>query len=161
MNEQEQPLLSTDLNTIETTLPIVTPGIYELRITKSEIINLNESTKVPSWKLTMETTAPTSTVDGKPVDPGHPIFSQTQLAPTGKATQKMVVQNVAQIVQALRPRLDGAISMGSVTDPIPWHKQAEGRMIRVRVEALPARENPKNPGQFFRATNQISEFLKN
>lgn len=160
-NENSPELLSMDLNAIETSLPVVRGDIYELRIAKSEIVKPEDPAKAPAWRLTMETTAPTVDINGKPVDPGHPIFTQTQLKPTGKATMKMVVQNLAAIVQALKPRLDGNIVMGTDADPIPWHNLTVGRLVRVRVNALPARENPKVPGQMFRATNQVDEFFKN
>lgn len=157
MDTNEIPLLDLDLNTIETKLPVVKPGIYECRIAKSEVVKADDPSKADAWKLTIETTGPTVSVDDKPVDPGHPFFLQTQLRPTGKATMKMVAQNIGQIVQGLRPRIDGKLSL-----PIdPWHKQAEGRMVRVRVNALPARENPKVPGQMFRATNQVDEVFAN
>lgn len=163
MSENEDvQLLSMDLNTIETKLPIIVSGIYECRITKSEIQQSENQSKSPAWKLTLETTAPVQSVpsaEGKvvTVEPGHPLFMQTQLRPTGKSTMKMVVQNIAQIVQGLRPRIDGTISM-----PIdPWYKQAEGRMVRVRVLALPAQDNPKVPGQTFRARNQVDEVFAN
>ena len=150
-------LLSMDLNSVETGLQVVRGDIYECRIKLSEIVPPSSADKAASWKITLETTVHTSDINGKPVDPGHPIFAQTQLAPTGKATMKMVVQNIASIVQALRPRLEGNITM-----PIDaWHKQVEGRLVRVRIDALPPRENPKVPGQMFRATNQVSDWFKN
>jgi hypothetical protein len=157
MESTDIQLLSMDLNSIETSLPVIRSDIYECRIAKSEIVRAEDPAKADAWKLTLETTTPAVDKDGKPVEPGHPLFVQTQLKPTGKSTMKMVVQNIATIVQALRPRLDGQVTL-----PIdPWYKQLEGRLVRVRVTALPARENPKVPGQMFRATNQVDEWLKN
>ena len=157
----EVELLSMDLNTVETTLPVIRGDIYDLRVKTSEILVPEDSSKPRSWKLTLETTTPTTTTDDKPVDIGHPIFAQTQLKPTGKATAKMVVQNVGEMVQSVRPRLEGQITMGTEADPIPWHKMTEGRMVRVRVDALPSRQNPKNPAQTFRPANMVSAWIKN
>lgn len=158
MNGNIEPqLLSMDLNTVETSLPVLKPGTYECRIAVSEIEQPTDPAKAASWHLRLETVGPATDVDGKPVDPGHPFFTQCQLAPTGKATMKMVVQNIAQVVQALRPRIDGQITL-----PIdPWHKMVEGKVVRVEVESLPRRENPKAPGSFFNATNRVARFYKN
>ena len=162
MNENEIPMLDLDLNTLETSLPVIKPGIYELVIKNAEIIQPTVAGKAPALKLTMESTTPLESVpdaEGKvtQVEVGHPFFAQTQLAPTGKASWKMVAQNIAQVTQALRPRIEGKLSL-----PVdPWFKQLEGRTVRVKVAALPSRENPKQPGSMLRATNQVDEWYKN
>lgn len=156
----EIPLLDMDLNTVETTLPMVQAGIYDLVVKESEVIEPTDAQSPPVWKLTLATTTPLQSVptNGRPpetIDPGHPLFTQTQLAPTGKATVKMVGQNVAQIIQSVKPPLPG-VKLHEIRQ---WHKQLEGRMVRCDVICQPAGVNPKT-GKAYRAGNRIEQFFK-
>lgn len=158
MSDTNPPaMLSLDLNTLETSLPVIRGDKYELRIKESEIIQPDDPTKAPAWKLTLETLGPTMDINGKPVEPGHLLFTQTQLRPTGRANWKMVAQNIASIIQALRPRIDGQLAL-----PIdPWHKQVEGKIVRVSVVALPARDKNDGTGTQYRPSNRVDEWFKN
>lgn len=158
-NQTNIPLLDMDLSTVDISLPLITEGIYDLVVKESEILKNDDPTKPDSWKLTLATTQPATTIPNakgqvETLDPGHPLYTQTQLAPTGKATMKMVVQNIGAIVQSIRPQLSG-VTLPTLPN---WHKQVEGRQVRARVIVQAA--GTRN-GKSYKASNRIDEFIIN
>lgn len=157
----EIPLLDMNLNTADLGFAMIEPKIYDLRLKESEVIEPSTASDPPVWKLTFETTAPTRSVPRDPtqspetIDPGHVLFTQTQLAPTGKATAKMVGQNVAEIVQAAKP----PTQVGNLQQIRDWHKTLVGKMFRAEVIVQPA--GVSKSGKAYKAGNRIDGFLVN
>jgi len=155
----EIPLLDMSLNEIETSLPVIVSDYYDLQIKESEIVEPDDASKAPAWKLQLVTTGPTNTIPnpqtGKSehLEIGHPIFNHQQLAPTGKATAKMIGQNVGAIVQAIKPTMP-SVQLHTIRD---WHKTTIGKMVRVKVIIQPA---GSKDGKSWKTSNKIDEWVK-
>lgn len=148
-----QDPLNCDLTAIDTTLPILNPDRMQLKIESVEIKPTSDNTgRLLSIKLV--TTDERRDMKGNTVAPGHYLFTQTMLNPTGKATQDMVNRNLAELVQAAR--LTGDIRPTNVD---VWYKQLEGRIVPAQVDFEPEQVSSKN-GKRYDAKNVISRFLK-
>jgi hypothetical protein len=143
-------ILDMDLATVDTSRQLLAKGLYDLRVTKAEIEPSSGTPPIDVLKLELASTAPASSDKGETLDPGVPVYHTCSLAPSGKATVKMVVQNVASIVQAAG--LTGVTVAGARL----WFKQLEGRNLRCRVDLRP--EQTKD-GRTFQPRNEIKEFI--
>lgn len=119
MELEEQPLvLEEDLTTIETTMPVMPEGFYDLRIDKiSQEPNKDKSGMNGVLELT--TTQPFTSESGKQVDPGHPLrvyFPLQNKADAKKGYDWRV--RVAQIQEAAlgekKPRFDANELIGKI-----------------------------------------------
>jgi len=166
-NENNIPLVDLNLNEMDTSLPLIPNGIYDLVVAKSEVIDPTTADEVPSWKLELKTTQPTTSLPNskgqiEQLPPGHPVYTQTQLEPTGKATLKMCAGNVAQIIQSMRPPVSVPPFSGGAKEfsafVKSWHNMTMGHMVRCRVEAQPAGVSKK--GKSYKAGNRVVEFAR-
>jgi hypothetical protein len=157
MSPEQVRLLSMDLSSVDTSFPLADPGVYDLKVVKSEIVPVRDASKGNMWKLTYTNTTPISGSRGKDKTTieaeGIQFFDQAILNPMGKAKWDMVLQGVARLVQALKLN-------GSLPTIESWHKQAEGRFVRAKVSIAPARTDTVT-GATYQARNQIEEYPKN
>lgn len=148
-----QDPLSCDLTSIETTRPILAGARMQLRIDKVEI----SPTKDNAGRyiaIQAATVDPQKDMkNGNMVEPGHTLFEQIMITPTGKSTQDMVNRKLGEVVQAAR--LQGQIRPDNVDS---WVKQLEGRLIFAQVDFEP--ETVGKDGRRYDAKNVISKYLK-
>jgi hypothetical protein len=149
MNENN--ILDMDLATVETSRPLIIAGLYDLTIKDAVIEPSGKTPPIPLLKLTLTTTSSTQSDKGESVDPGLELYHNCSLQPSGKATVKMIAQNVASIVQAVG--LTG-VTLGTVAD---WHKQLCGRLVRCRVTI---RAEQTRDGKTYGPRNEIQDFIK-
>lgn len=144
------PPLDLDLNTIDVSMPLLAPGIYDLQFLKVEPKTTKAGAAMLSFDLV--TTAPAQSQDGTQLGAGIHVFSNVNLAPAGKATWEIVLRNIAAITQSVGL----ATTFGEFAANAP--AMLQGKVARVKVDVSPAGTD-KN-GKSFRAKNEISNWLK-
>lgn len=150
MDINNPPPLDMDLNTVDTSIPLLAETIYDLRISKAEIVKTNDQ-KAEMVSLVLETTAPATSKLGEQLQPGVKVFDRAMTSPVGKANWDMVTKNLAAIIQSAK--LQGA-TLGNIPQ---WVPQLVGRIVRVKVGYEP--EGSKN-GKSYKAKNTIATYLK-
>jgi hypothetical protein len=144
------PPLDLDLNTIDTSMPLLAPGIYDLQFIKVEAKTTKANS--PMLSLDLVTTAPAQSQDGTQLGAGIHVFSNLNLAPAGKATWEIVVRNVASVTQSVGLQT----SYGEFVANAPALLQ--GKVARCKVGVVPAGVD-KN-GKNYRAKNEIEVWMK-
>lgn len=160
---QSAPPLDGDLGSVNTERPLLQDGYYDLRIAKAEL----KPTKAGGQMISLEyeTLAPAKTMDQRDVGPGIKVFDNLNIAPTGKATWQMVIENVAVVAKAVGFVKEkgwnwaqyGANTEAQVKNAQAWIPQLLGRTFRAKVGNEPAGTD-KN-GKAFRAKNKIVTYV--
>jgi len=143
-------LLSTDLNTLDTSRTLIKAGLYDLRIAKAEVGQSSSGKRMAT--LTLETTKPAKSDKDKPVEAGHPLFTQVMLESSGGATPEIVSRNVAQLVQAV-----GGIPGATLNNTDQWVPKLNGKTLSAQVDLDPERERD---GKVFDPRNNVRRFVK-
>ncbi|MDE2097263.1 MAG: hypothetical protein KGL39_08480 [Patescibacteria group bacterium] len=155
---QVAPPLDVDLNTIDTTLPLLEGGgkIYEL-VCAMVTPGLTKA-GAPILKLQLNTTEPSRSQDGRDLGPGIPVFENLNLAPSGKATWDMVARNIGAVVQGFGVQVQGT-NFPEQLAYLTNNSQAilQGQICRCKVGIEPAGID-KN-GKSFKAKNVIEVWL--
>lgn len=144
------PPLDLDLNSVDTSMPLLAKGIYELMVTKVE--SKTSSKGNPMLALEFSTTMPSKSVEGKDMGPNVKVFHNLNLAPSGKATWEMITRSVASIVQSAGV---SATWQDVQTNPVGVF---QGKTVRASVDVAPAGVDAS--GKAYRAKNEIVVFMK-
>jgi hypothetical protein len=143
------PPLDQDLNSIDTSMPLLEDGVYDLQINKVE--KGQSASKVDMLKLDYMTTAPAKSRKQDNLGAGIHVFDQCMLAPSGKSDWNMVLRNVASITQAAGlPGTFGDFTNGDYVG-------LQGRTIRVKIGFEP--EGTDKNGKSFKAKNIIVLYM--
>jgi hypothetical protein len=144
------PPLDQDLNSIDTSIPLLEDGIYDLQIAKVE--KTKSKAGGDMLKLDYITTGPAKSRSGDQLGLGIHVFDQCMMAPAGKSDWNMVVRNIAAITQ-------GAALTGTVGEFLNGgYVGLQGRAIRVKIGYEP--EGTDKNGKSFKAKNVISLYIK-
>jgi hypothetical protein len=164
MSEQNANPLNMSLNDMDTSIPLLDKGDYDLRITKVELTKTagkNGATPVAMLKGEAVNVDPGLTPKGDVIPAGQgKLFFNVVLAPTGKLDWGMVGRGVAEIVQSTKLDLSpyGSTGIDQINAAATWHKQLEGRVGRAKVAYVP--EGPDKGGVVRRAKNEITYWSK-
>ncbi len=164
MNETNANPLSMSLNDMDTSIPLLDKGTYDLRITKVELATTSGkggNAAVPMLKGEAVNVDSGTTPKGDVIPPGQAkLFFNVVLAPTGKLDWGMVGRSVAEIVQATKMDLSsyGSTGLQQIQAAPTWHKMLEGRVGRAQVAYVP--EGPDKQGVVRRAKNEIAYWTK-
>ena len=143
------PPLDLDLNSIDTSMPLLAAGIYDMVVAKVE----QKSTKLgaPMLAIDLTTTGPGVSQDGNQLGAGVHVFTNINMQPTGKSTWEIVLKNIAAVTQGLGV----ATTYGELTaNP----QMLQGKTARVKLSVAPSGTD-KN-GKTFRAKNEIEVWMK-
>jgi len=151
MSDQIAPPLDIDLNSVDTSMPLIADGqLVDFTLVKVEKVK----TKAGGDMLSIQhkSITPTKAADGKDLFPGVLVFGNLNLAPSGKGTWDMVVRNIAAITQA-------AGITGTLAEFLNggW-QQLQGKTVRGKVHYVP--EGPDKTGVVRKAKNEISLYIK-
>lgn len=142
--------LDTDLNSIDTSFPLINNGeIVDLTINKLEKKPTSKGGEMLAIEL--KTASPTKSVKGDELAPGVTVFHNINLVATGKATPQMVMQNIAQFTQAVG-------FQGTLADFLNGYMSLQGKTVRAKIAYVP--EGPDKTGTVRRAKNEIALFIK-
>lgn len=158
MTQENKNILDLDLNEIDTQFPLLAPGLYELRIADSTVDD-SVGGDAKLWKLTFETTQESSSVKGETLAPGLPLYHTITLTPKGKATMELILRNVASVVQACTPPVQG-IKGSSIVDG-SFANLANvflGKTLSAKVDI--EKERKGNDGRTYPERNVIVKFIK-
>jgi len=164
MTETPKSLLDLDLNSVDTSFPIIKAGIYDMVIKESSVAD-NKASDGKNWVFKLATTIPTDGVKGEKFDIGHIVTSQLSLKTksekkTEDQMKEIIVKNAARILQAIRPPVTGITGKDLFDGSFEVKcKALQGRMIRVKLDALPERKD-KESGKTLSPTNDIAQFIK-
>lgn len=143
--------LNEDLAGVNTDFPLFAPGqLGEWKVDESIVVVPEDPTKAKRWKLTVSSLADMRAVDGTPLPAGTKVFLGSQLAPTGKATMKLVQQNVASLLKMIGAAIPGR-TMANVEE---WIPQCNGATFRAKTKVTPPRTD-KTTGKEYAATNEL------
>jgi hypothetical protein len=146
------PLLDIDLNTVDTSMPLIGQGeTVDFVLFKVE---QKETEKKDGLFLSIQhkSTSPAKSVKNETLNPGVFVFGNLMLNPTGKGTWDMVNRNIAELTQGvglsctLNEFINGA-----------W-QQLQGRLVKAKVNYIP--EGPDKKGVHRKAKNEIALYLK-
>ena len=143
-------LLSTDLNTLDISRPLIKGGLYTLRIDKAEIGKANSGKE--KIVLTLKTTVPATSDKGKPVEAGLTLGDSVMLEPSGNATVHIVSRNVAALIQSA-----GGVKGATLKNAATWVPQLTGKTVTAQVDLEPESERD---GRRFDARNNIRRYVK-
>lgn len=159
MNESNiAPPLDLDLATVDTSMPLLANGIYDLIIEKAEVKKTNDQ-RGEYISLDMKTNAPALSQKGDNLGAGIHVFDNINLVPTGKATWDMVARNLGAFTQALGFAPGQAKIVGGRVNSGDWVPSLPGRTIRAKIGFAPEGTNPST-GKSFRAKNTVEMYLK-
>lgn len=144
-------LLDTDLGTVNTAMPLVSPDLMELKVEKAEIVATKDGLG-KMLSLELSTTTPQQSPEGETISPGVRVFHSVLYTPKGKMTADMVKRSMGEVVQAAGM----SVKLGEIEQ---WHKQLEGKVLKCRVIIEPERTNAAT-GETYRARNAVKTFLK-
>lgn len=144
--------LNCDLTSLDTSRKILAPDRMNLQIKKAEI----KSTAANDGRfisLELVTLDAKPDIAGATISPGHMIFDQVMVNPTGAATWDMVLERMARLVQATRlnPPIDPKT-------PDLWLKQLEGKTVIAQIDYEP--EGVGKNGKRYDAKNVVGKYLK-
>jgi hypothetical protein len=143
------PPLDLDLNSIDTSMPLLADGIYDLLV--AGVTQKATAAGQPMLNLDLVTTAPAQAQDGAQLGAGIHVFHNLNLQPSGKSTWEIVMRNVAEVVQGLGIHCTyGEL----VANP----QLLMGKTARTKVVAVPA--GVSKTGKAFKAKNEISNWMK-
>ena len=143
------PPLDLDLNSIDTSMPLLAEGIYDLQV--ATVTQKTTAANLPMLSLDLVTTAPAQAQDGAQLGAGVHVFHNLNIQPSGKATWEMVLKNIAQVTQSVGI----ATTYGElVANP----NMLLGKVARCKVVCVPA--GVSKTGKAFKAKNEISTFMK-
>ena len=143
-------LLDVDLGSVDTSMPLLAPGIYELKVEKAELANTKDG-QGRMLNLELSTTAPAQSNTGDDIGAGVRVFHGVLFTPKGKMTADMVKRSMGEVVQSAAM----SVKLGEIDQ---WHKQLEGKVLKTRVVVEPERSGPN--GETYRARNSVKAFLK-
>lgn len=89
-----------DLTTVSTEYPILEPGVYPFNIVKA-YYDRTKDKKGELLVVELVTTQPVNDKSGQPVGPGYKQTHRISLTPTEKMDAKMILQNVAQLLEGV------------------------------------------------------------
>lgn len=143
--------LDLDLNSVDTSMPLLEKGIYDVSVAKVEMKKTSKGGDMLHFDFV--TTAPSKSMKGEDLGPNIHVFDNCNLTPTGKATPEMVVRNIASIAQA-------AGFVGTLQEFLNGgYMTLQGRTLRVRVGYEPAGVQAAT-GKSFREKNTIEMYIK-
>jgi hypothetical protein len=146
------PPLDIDLNTVDTSMPLIANGeVVDFNFAKIEVKETNKKDGL-YLNVDLKTVSPTKSVKNETLNPGMHVFATLMLNPTGKGTWEMVQRNIAEVTQAtgLSCTLSEFINGG-------W-QQLQGRNVRAKVAYIP--EGPDKTGTVRKAKNEVAVYLK-
>lgn len=150
-----------DLSTVSTDYPILQPGVYPFNIQKayydkSKPVQVTDPSTGESHehvseliKLELVTTQPVNDKNGQPVGPGYKLNKSIALTPTDKMDVRMILGNVAQLLEAVfgeeeRKKIDlGSFDVAMLTN----------QPVLVRVATAPEKDG-------YPEKTQVSRFVK-
>lgn len=138
--------LDEDLSGVDTSMPLVKEGIYELKVDEIEKIP-NKAEDGELLKFKFKTTSAMESVDGQPIAEGYTLFHQISITPTEKYTKDAIKRNVAAFVQA---------AGGTHLMPL---EQWKGKIVQAKVKVQGERTN-KETGESYPPRNEIKSFVK-
>lgn len=159
-NEIVAPPLDIDLNTVDTSMPLIADGsIADLQIKKVELKNTS-TPGVQMLAIDFATTSPTKAQDGADLGAGIHVFHNLVLVPSGKGTWDMVARNVGALVQNAGVQVPGS-SFAEQLQNLTANYVAllQGAQVRAKLKVQPEGVDKKT-GKSFRAKNEVSVFMK-
>lgn len=139
-------ILNEDLSGVDTTLPLIVEGIYDLAVFKLSKDPSKDGTK-ENLNIVLHTTETANTTTRDTVQKGFPLFHVISLTPTEKYTVEQIKRKLAEFTQAV-----GVPSINPMESIV-------GRVVRTKVIVEPERTN-KETGQTYDARNSVKMFLK-
>lgn len=145
--------LNEDLSNIPTTMPLVNPDNYQLKIEKAEVTKAKSGAAM--LKLEHSTVGPAKAMGtGETLGPGVRVFDQIMLEPTGKATIDMVKRSVASLLQAVP-----GIPIKSIAALRNTPAVLNGKLIKAKVEYEAAGKSADGT-KSYPAKNVIGMYIK-
>jgi len=164
MTEQASNLLDLDLNSVDTSFPIIKAGIYDMTIKESTVSD-NKAQDGKNWVIKLATTIPTTGIKGESFDIGQVVTTQLSLkTKSDKKTEdqmkEIIVKNAARILQAIKPPVSGITGKDLFNGDFEVKcKALQGRNVRVKLDALPERRD-KDSGKTLSPSNDVAQYIK-
>jgi hypothetical protein len=144
MSDNILDILTEDLSGIDTNIPVLREGLYDLAIVKVTRDPSKDGTK-ENLNIQLKTTETASSTAGQIVQAGWSIFDCISISPTERYTIDQIKRNVAAFVQASGCR---------TVEPVD---QFTGKIVRAKVAAVPERKDPKT-GQVYPPRNEVKAY---
>jgi len=139
--------LDQDVGGIDTSFPLLSPGLYDMEITEASVGHKKDDPSREVLTIKFVTTLDSLDVKGEILHKGYPIFYRTGLTPTEDMPAKKVATNLARILKVCG--FKSGVSPRQLTqDP----KMVVGRVVRCKVKVQ--KETDDYP-----ASNSISQFV--
>lgn len=147
------PPMDTDLATVDTSMPLLADGTYDMKVEKAEIKPTSKGGSM--IHLELSTTQPATGRTGQTLNAGVRVFTNVNTVPSGKATWDQVKQSLGQLVQA------AAFPPGvAKLDNVPvWTPMLIGKVLPTKVIFRPARVDGAS-GKQYKESNEVAYFLK-
>jgi len=144
-NENIQ-LIDDDLTTVDTSMPLLQPGLYDLKIVKAALGDTKDHT-AKQLKLELATTQPAVSEKGEDLSPGVRVFHRIMTTPKGEITMEQIKRRLGALVQAAgMPRGTGYSNLDQ------WIKTLEGKLVACKV-SINAGDEQYDP------SNEIKSFI--
>lgn len=152
-----EDILTNDLSTMDTSFPLVNPGLYDLRVAAISVMDNPART----LKLELQTTEAAQSNKGDTAAAGTKVFTNVNTRPTGKSTLQIIGRQVANLVQAAKltaADLGGGTGQQQLDNVAQWAPLLSGKVLRARVIIEPA--GTGRDGVYRNARNSVVEYVK-
>lgn len=139
-------LLNEDLSGVDTSLPIIIEGMYDLEVFSIAKEPSKDGAK-ENINLVLHTTETASTTTRDVVQKGFPIFHTISITPTEKYSVEQIKRKLAELTQAVGVRS---------INPL---EAIKGRIVRTKIVIEPERTD-KATGRTYEPRNAVRLFMK-
>jgi hypothetical protein len=110
MSNESEPtnLLGEDLTGVDTSMPLVAPGLYTLEVVKLEQATNKRGDGV-NLNMHLKTTEETTSTTGEPIGAGYPIYHTLSQTPTERFTPQMIKKRNASLLESLQGSVEGSL----------------------------------------------------
>jgi len=122
--ETLDPLLSRDLGSIDTSLPVLAPGIHTVEIVSVEAVPRKDGTG-RILRVVTKLAKDAQSIDGRTIGAGFPLYRNIGLTETERYSEEAILRALATFREA---------ALGSKAGSLEPLSQFVGKLVRVRVK---------------------------
>ena len=119
--------LNTPLADIDTSMPLLAPGLYDMEITDAVVGPAKSNSAHSTLKVTLKTTNDAPDVKGQMINKGFPIYHSIALTPSEDMSVEKIKKNVASLGQR------AGIVGGTVRQLLDNPAVLKGKVVRTKI----------------------------
>jgi len=145
-----------DLSSVATAAPLLPSGLYEMTVAEMAVVQQRAPKTGNNIKLKLTLANPAVDIDGKPVNPGFPVFDQISLTKTYKEDGSVSYDPMPRLA-VFREAVLGDKS-GSFGGPAEWASTYIGKTVMVKIAYDP--DSKDKAGKSWGPQSRVDRYVK-